>query len=512
MWGQKIQQLKEAMNKILEQLKEEDSFNLVEFNSNARIWDINNHSASVWYPSSNNWYYSEEPKAETISLLNGTFPRAYSANADNIKKAKDAINKLNSDGSTDMYKGLEVGLHLIEVERTDKDNKIKRQPIVVFLTDGDPTDYGTEYITNKISEFNSGPRKAPIFALSFGEGADKDFLKKLSLRNSGFSRHIYEAADASLQLQDFYKQISSPLLSDVTFKYEPTVTSLTKTDFPIHFGGSEIVVAGWCGNVPSNSAVCTVTTFPSIDGVGRDGVVSLKPVASNTISNIERLWAYLTISQMLEKKEESKDKEDELKKKALDLALKYEFVTPVSSLVVVKPNDTNAVDTEQASQQKGQYGFPQSAFGLTTPFIPGMPGPIFSNSFSAQSMSGGYFPALESDVDALFEISYTTTSEVLMTSLKPTTLETLMDILPWLKDILSNDIVQAPTGKYKLGLNETISEIVTCSKTPLNQEGHCSLLHECTQVHSLLQKADDFFNHICVLKNEFAGVCCPNDP
>ncbi|KAF5307808.1 hypothetical protein FQR65_LT06680 [Abscondita terminalis] len=330
MSGQKIKQLKEAMNKILEQLKEEDTFNLVEFNSNARIWDLNNHSASVWYPRSNDWYL-EESKKEIVSLLNATFPRAYSANAANIKKAKDAINKLNSEGLTDMYNGLEVGLHLIEVERTDKNNKIKQQPIVIFLTDGAPTDYSTEDITTKVSEFNSGPRKAPIFALSFGEGADKNFLKKLSLRNYGFSRHIYEAADASLQLQDFYKQISSPLLSDVTFKYEPTITSLTKTDFPIHFGGSEIVVAGWC----------------------------------------ERLWAYLTISQMLEKKEESKDKEDELKKKALELALKYEFVTPVSSLVVVKPNDTNTAQTEETTKEQDKFAYTQAIVPLTTAYTPG---------------------------------------------------------------------------------------------------------------------------------------------
>lgn len=52
-----------------------------------------------------------------------------------------------------------------------------------------------------------------------GEDADRDFLRKLSLRNEAFMRHIYEAADAALQLRDFYKQVSSPLLSDVRFVY-----------------------------------------------------------------------------------------------------------------------------------------------------------------------------------------------------------------------------------------------------------------------------------------------------
>lgn len=59
----------------------------------------------------------------------------------------------------------------------------------------------------------------PIFSLGFGDGADNDFLKKLSLNNTGFARVIYEASDASLQLRNFYKEISSPVLSNVTFKY-----------------------------------------------------------------------------------------------------------------------------------------------------------------------------------------------------------------------------------------------------------------------------------------------------
>lgn len=52
-----------------------------------------------------------------------------------------------------------------------------------------------------------------------GEDADRKFLRKISLRNEGFMRHIYEAADAALQLRDFYRQVSSPLLADVKFMY-----------------------------------------------------------------------------------------------------------------------------------------------------------------------------------------------------------------------------------------------------------------------------------------------------
>ena len=123
MWGQKIEQLKQAMTNILDQLNEEDSLNLVEFNSNTKVWNIDNPADSVWYPHANSFYYYNpevEREQKVVTLENATFPRAYPANADNIKKAKDAIAALKSDGSTSMYGALQVALRLVELERIQK--------------------------------------------------------------------------------------------------------------------------------------------------------------------------------------------------------------------------------------------------------------------------------------------------------------------------------------------------------------------------------------------------------
>lgn len=87
-----------------------------------------------------------------------------------------------------------------------------------------------------------------------------------------------------------------------------------------------------------------------MDAWGSKGRILLKPQAiEHSISNIERLWAYLTIKQLLDKKEIADEDVQEIKKEALELALKYSFVTPLSSLVVVKPNATSEVDTEEAA-------------------------------------------------------------------------------------------------------------------------------------------------------------------
>ena len=87
--------------------------------------------------------------------------------------------------------------------------------------------------------------------------------------------------------------------------------------------------------------------MPQVYGTCTTGPVIFNSTLTEPVSPIERLWAYLTVQQIL-KERETVDNKTELTKKALDLALKYSFVTSVSSLVVVKPNQTQAVDSETA--------------------------------------------------------------------------------------------------------------------------------------------------------------------
>ncbi|KAF2898985.1 hypothetical protein ILUMI_07190 [Ignelater luminosus] len=461
MQGQKIEQLIDSMLKILDELHENDLFSIITFSSYVTVLNLDNMDSNTLYPSIAKkidgycaWSLTD---MHYDSLNKYKFPKAYLANKENIDKAKDIVRRVGASGGTDILSALSVGLHLIKLEKGTKHDNIDRQSIIMFLSDGDPTiriTY-TEDIATRITKLNAGPEKTPIFTLSFGEDADRKFLQKLAFDNSGFLRHIYEAADASLQLQDFYQQISSPLLTNVAFKYEPSVTSLTKTQFPIHFDGSELVVAGWYG---------TQDTFkPAVDGHGIHGSTEFEPTVYHVVSHTERLWAYITIKQLLENENAIYD--SKIRKKAIDLALKYSFVTPVSSLVVVKPNDTVVFDTD--TLQGTLEHITQMPIVRTTPFC-----------------------------SELYPI--------------PTEKPDLLTELPWINDILEdNGIINVSKGKYKLGLNETLAESEDCPKTPFNTPGKCRLLHSCSTVFSQLTSASDLDTHFCVLKNEFAGICCP---
>jgi hypothetical protein len=109
----------------------------------------------------------------------------------------------------------------------DSKKSRKPEPIIIFLTDGLPNVRvsNTDVIVSDVT--NANTKNSSIFSLALGRGADFEFLKKLSLQNSGFARRIYEAADTAIQLTDFYAEISSPLLADVEFEYTPSQVNLS---------------------------------------------------------------------------------------------------------------------------------------------------------------------------------------------------------------------------------------------------------------------------------------------
>ncbi|XP_019867100.2 inter-alpha-trypsin inhibitor heavy chain H3 isoform X2 [Aethina tumida] len=480
MYGIRIQQLKEAMQKILNDLDAKDVFNIVEFNTGAKIWNIDEMKVS--YKEGDDYYYSPTVQNETLDV----WPPFYSTKS--IKNAEKVLEMLQAEGATNIQAALEVALKLIQKNKNDKN-----QPMIVFLTDGEVTQGESDVnkIIAKISELNT--QEAAIFSLSFGDGADREFLRKVSLSNSGFSRHIYEGADAALQLQEFYREISSPLLTKVNFKYVSNVTGLTKTEFPILFDGSELVVAGrYAPNEKFEPAV--------VDCFGVNGPLKLPTSIEKPVTSIERLWAYLTVKQILQKRETS-DNKTQLTKEALDIALKYAFVTDVTSLVVVKPNDTSTVEAEDASKTEfnRRLAYAPLAAGiqtfnspLSTPlmYYPGRPAyQSFAEDTDSDRIefeSGGYL--------------------VYQTTVSPSPLiATHYDwLLSWIDQY---GIFTYKNETYNLGVGQTMNGTLISCETPTKINGTCKLLESCNELSSIVKNLDILLSYSCKI-NEYTGVCC----
>jgi hypothetical protein len=207
----------------------------------------------------------------------------------------------------------------------------KRMKLIVFLTDGQ-AESGRDFILKNIKNANS--KGVAIFSLAFGNNADYTFIKKLAVNNRGIARKIFEDSDASLQIKGFFDEISSSALQNVTFKYlgnnEDILENATQMNFNTFFNGKELVIAGKLSEDDVKVVDLVVT------GNGVDGHVKLT-LESDIETNIpeltkegdftkitERIWAYLTIKQLLEQAiGENDDGEKKIMNdRALELSLK----------------------------------------------------------------------------------------------------------------------------------------------------------------------------------------------
>lgn len=220
-----------------------------------------------------------------------------------------------------------------------------RAPVLVFLTDGQPTSgvTSTSKILENVKKFNEV--NVPIFSLAFGRGADFEFTKKVAAQNNGLGKKIYEDSDAALQISGFYQQISSVLMRNISFKYVDgslNDSTVTKTSFNSFFRGSEIVVAGQVNDASKLQDGVNVSAigFESKDVELRRPVICIIPprppiLPAPTVkpqpterSIMENIWAYLTIKQLLRKKDslDDKNKIKEIDNKILALSLKVKEV------------------------------------------------------------------------------------------------------------------------------------------------------------------------------------------
>ena len=221
-----------------------------------------------------------------------------------------------------------------------------RSPLIVFLTDGVATQgtMGQDDILASVRDKNEG--EVPIFSLAFGESADYELVRRIALQNGGLGRRIYEASDAATQIAGFYNEISVTLLCNVTFSYlDVPVSNVTRQHFPNYFQGSEIVISGKYDSIQGKTLGLEVAAnggYTFQDQLSASIMkVDLKPDdAFETIT--EKVWAYLTIKQLLNKEEATseQDEKDAFKEKVMALALKV-YILNQLVFPLVKSKESN---------------------------------------------------------------------------------------------------------------------------------------------------------------------------
>jgi len=360
MSGTKMAQMKDAMFTVLDDMTEKDRFDLITFSHGVQVWRGQQGSTAL--------RATKENKQAGIDFVLGLM----AGGGTNINDA--------------MVQAIQHGRQVKQAETL----KRSMQTIILFLTDGQATEGETENqaILSNVEEANKDSQY-PIFSLAFGRDADFNLIRKISQSTGARAKQIYEGSDAALQLEGFFQEISSPLLTNLTLKYvgdNVDQDSLTESRSKLIFKGSEYIVAGKLKDDTPAEALEIVAIGRGFDGAFDESfVICLRtrdepvdyvieplplpdpqprcippaplPPRSNAQNFLKSLYAFLTIKQLIK---------DGKKDKALEMSLANNFVTDLTSLVVTKPDGKDKVEIEDAFQPGYGSYWGQRNVGITT--------------------------------------------------------------------------------------------------------------------------------------------------
>uniref|UniRef100_A0A8C7CWD3 Inter-alpha-trypsin inhibitor heavy chain 5 n=1 Tax=Oncorhynchus kisutch TaxID=8019 RepID=A0A8C7CWD3_ONCKI len=332
MLGTKIRQTKDALFTILRDLRPGDRFNFVSFSNRIKVWQPN--------------------RLVPVTPLN-------------VRDAKKFIYMLQPTGGTDINGGIQTGSSLLSgYLNADPDANHNSVSLIIFLTDGRPT-VGELQSPSILSSARAAVKEQfCVFTIGMGNDVDYRLLERMALENCGMMRRIHEDSDASTMLKGFYDEIGTPLLSDIRVNYtEDSVQYVTQHLFTNYFNGSEIVIAGKLTNQSADSLHVQVTASNSDKSIVLETDVALRQREVETERHVKeaaagvgsgdtgRVWGFLSVKEGLRsrlKSQTSREREGHTQQ-ATNLSLTYHFLTPLTSLVVEKPqvlaDGTMAADT-----------------------------------------------------------------------------------------------------------------------------------------------------------------------
>src|SRR5437667_5117297 len=306
MAGAKLQQAQKALRFCVENLNNDDRFEIVRFSTEA------------------------EP------LFRDLVP----ADSDHRKRANGFIDDFKPIGGTAIADGLQSALKV-------RPDKSYRPFVVIFLTDGLPTVgiRNPEEIVANIKKA-SGVR---IFSFGIGSDVNTQLLDQIAEGTRAFSQYVLANEDLELKVSNFYTRIKEPALTNLKLDLGGGVhtSKMYPADLPDLFKGDQLVVAGRYSGAGDVEAKLTGNVG------GREQTFSYKlhfDDRKTTDDYVPRLWATRRVGFLLDEIR-IHGETAELRDETTELARKYGIVTPYTAYLIVEDEDRRRVPMDARSMQ-----------------------------------------------------------------------------------------------------------------------------------------------------------------
>lgn len=315
MTGKKLDQAKKALQFCVENLNDNDRFEIVRFSTEV------------------------EP----------LFDKLVEANASNRDQAEQFIKKLKPMGGTSIDDALKKALSFRNEsggnnsslsapsgrgEGRGEVRENSRPYVVIFLTDGRPTIGETDENRILAAVKNSNEGRTRVFCFGIGSDVNTHLLDKVTEETRAFSQYVLPEEDLEVKLSTFFSKIKDPVLASPTIKFtgDVRVTKMYPSPLPDLFRGDQLILAGRF----SGKGDSAVIIEGSVNGVTRKFTYEVNfPRTADDHEFIPRLWATRRVGYLLDEIR-LRGESAELRDEVTDLARKYGIVTPYTAYLIVE--------------------------------------------------------------------------------------------------------------------------------------------------------------------------------
>lgn len=298
MSGKKIEQAKDALKFVLNNLREGDLFNVIAYDS-----EVDSFRDELQR-------YNDDTRQAALGFVEG----------------------INAGGSTNIDSALAAAMgQLVDSSRPS---------YLVFLTDGRPTAGETNEAKIVVNAKKANQVRARLFSFGVGFDVNSRLLDKLVRANHGQSEYVLPDEDIENSVSRLYNRIGAPVMTDLAIKFD--LEGLTTADGePVNrvypretmdlFAGEQLVIVGRYRKPGDAKVVISGLVggeeqkfdFPAkLAGHSAD--------AKNAF--VEKLWATRRVGEILDELD-LKGRNEELVKELVTLATKHGILTPYTSFL-----------------------------------------------------------------------------------------------------------------------------------------------------------------------------------
>jgi Ca-activated chloride channel family protein len=324
MSGKKIEQARGALKFVLDNLRDDDLFNIIAYDDRVEPF---------------------KPELQRYS-------------AETRKEAVSYVENIQPGGSTNIDDALRSAMSML------KDDS--RPNYVLFLTDGLPTAGETKEAAITENAHRSNNVHARLFSFGVGYDVNARLLDRLSGGNGGVSEYVKPDNDIETSVARFFSKMTSPALSAIQISMAGVdLNRIYPRDIPDLFDGGQLVIVGRY----HNSSSTRVKVEGKVNGArySQEFPADLAEAGRgwSSLDFVEKLWAIRRVGFIIDQID-LHGADRELTDELVELSKKYGILTPYTSFLADETVDLNArtANADRARSDLNRLGEVQGRFGV----------------------------------------------------------------------------------------------------------------------------------------------------